>query len=120
MIENFENITQELSDDELRWVPVLIKRIKNRSKNNPIKSSELVAKMNDFAEKHNLIRINDVKLRKIVNHIRSNGLAPIVATSEGYYTATDTDEIEAQIRSLTQRASSIMRCADGLRRFLNP
>lgn len=47
MIENFENITNELTKDELRWVDVLIWGISKRSKANPIKSAELVTKMNE-------------------------------------------------------------------------
>lgn len=118
MIENFEDITGELSADELVLIPLLIKGFKKHTKDNPIKAGEIVKNMNLYAEKNALPKMNDARLRKCVNHIRTNGLLPVIATSNGYYTSTDRAEIESQIKSLRQRASSILRCADGLGTFL--
>lgn len=119
MITNFENITQELNEDELKLVPLLISGFKKRTKDNPIKAPEIVKRINGYLEANNFsIKMNEPRLRKIVNHIRTNGLLPLIATSNGYYTTNDRMEIINQIDSLEQRANSIAKCALGLKKFL--
>ena len=42
---------------------------------------------NQIAEVKNIsYRITDRKVRKFANHIRSNGIMPLIATQKGYYT----------------------------------
>lgn len=114
MITNFEEVTCELSEYELRLVPVLIRGFETKTKANPIKAPEIIKSMKGFGYK-----ISEPRLRKICNHIRSNGLLPLIATSNGYYVSYDRDEIAAQIRSLRERADSINNCANGLTTFIN-
>jgi hypothetical protein len=59
-----------------------------------------------------------VRLRKMVNYIRSNSLIPLIATSHGYFTSDCKQTIQEQIKSLQERANSIERCAQGLKKFL--
>lgn len=114
MITNFEEITQELSEVELLLLPKIIAGFKNYSVNNPIKEPDIVRRFNE----RNTIKLSGARLRKIVNHIRTNGLLPLIATSKGYYVSYDRSEIEKQIESLKQRANSINNCANGLNRFI--
>jgi hypothetical protein len=118
MINNFEDFTEELSPDELKLVEPLMKGLSSKTKNNTIKAPQIVKAMNIFADKNGLLRITEPRLRKLVNHIRVKGMLPIIATSQGYYVSYDKQEILDQINSLTQRANSIMKSADGLRNFL--
>lgn len=119
MIDNFEDFTHELSDDELKLVPLVISGFKNYTINNPIKSDTIVKRMNEFLTKNDYpIKMSGVRLRKIVNHIRTNGLQPLIATSKGYFVSEDKEVIQEQINSLNQRANSIKRCADGLSKYL--
>lgn len=119
-ITNFEDITAELSDDEIRLIPLLIGGFKNRTKANPIKAPEIVNKVNDYLiDKGEKVRLSEPRLRKIVNHIRSNSLLPLIATSKGYFVSTDRMELINQIESLEQRANSIAKCALGLKSFLS-
>lgn len=119
MLTNFEDITQELSEDELSIVPVLILGFQNRTKENPIKAPNVVIKVNEYLRANNYkIKLTEPRLRKIVNHIRTNALLPLIATSNGYYVSNDRQEILNQIESLEQKANSIARCALGLKKFI--
>ena len=118
MINNFEDFTEELSPDELKLVAPLMNGLRTKTKENTIKAPEIVKAMNVFAEKNGLIKITEPRLRKLFNHIRMKGILPIIATSQGYYVSYDKQEITDQINSLTQRANSILKSADGLRNFL--
>ena len=114
MIENFEEITVELTEEELEMIPMVIRGMSKYSKSNQIKSDEIVKRWNANSE----FNMTGAKLRKMVNYIRTKGLCPIIATSSGYYVSTDKEEIKSQVKSLNQRAASIKQCADGLKRFL--
>ena len=66
------------------------------------------------------IKFTEVRLRKIVNYIRTNGLIPLIATSSGYYVDYSPEKvIESQIKSLKERSSSIYHCAVGLEKILS-
>jgi len=113
MITNFEEITVELTEKELALVPVFVRAFGKYGKENPIKASEIVKQCNKKQPK----TITEPRLRKICNYIRSNSLLPLIATSSGYYVSNDAEEIEKQIKSLTERANSILKCAEGLRKL---
>lgn len=116
MITGFENITYELTELEKQLVPVIIKGMHvYQDKNNAVKGSVICSSLK--ISRPNL-PCTEARLRKIVNYIRTNGLAPIMATSKGYYLSNDKKEIETQIESLTQRANGIMAAANGLRTFI--
>ena len=119
MITTFENITHELSEEELRLVPVIVHSFRHYKKTNPIKADLIVSRMNTYLESKGVkTRMNQPRLRKIVNYIRTNGLLPLIATSNGYFTSDNPVDILDQIKSLQERANSIERCAIGLRKFL--
>jgi tetrahydromethanopterin S-methyltransferase subunit B len=50
--------------------------------------------------------------------IRSKGILPLIATSNGYYCSYDKQEIMEQIKSLQERADAIINSANGLKKFL--
>ena len=119
MVTNFEFLTREMTDEEKKLVPILIKGFSTKTKDNPIKAPEIVQAINakrlSFGLKSNF---SEVRLRKIVNFIRAEGILPLIATSNGYYCSKDKEEIKSQIESLTQRADAIMSSANGLNKFL--
>jgi hypothetical protein len=114
MITNFEKITHELTDDELSIVPYFVKSFQKYTKENPIKAVDIVSRWNQSQQP---IRLSQPRLRKICNHIRSNSLLPLIATSSGYYVSNDKTEIDKQIKSLIERANSILKCAEGLKQI---
>lgn len=121
MVTNFEEITEELSQEELEFVHLIVKSFLKYTKTNPIKAYEIVARFNAaMVSKELKMRMNEPRLRKFVNHIRSKAIIPIIATSRGYYVSFDQKEIEDQVRSLNERAASIRKCAMGLNNFIAP
>jgi hypothetical protein len=118
MITNFEEITQELTERELKIIPFLIGGFSKRGIENPVKAPEIIKAMNNFMLDGKPIRLTEPRLRKCVNYIRTNSLIPLMATSKGYFTTHDKVVIESQIRSLNERAASIKKCATGLGKFL--
>ncbi len=119
MIQNFEEFTFELTKDEKTLLPILMKGLENKTKDNPMKATEIITKMNVYCKEKKLPKMHDVRLRKMVNHIRSNGLMPVLASSSGYYVSYDKEDIKEQLVSLEQRAFSILNCVKGLEKFLN-
>lgn len=119
MITNFEHLTAEMSDDEKKLVPILINGFYTKRKNNPVKANVIVNAINARKNEYNLKnKFTEVRLRKICNFIRSEGILPLIATSSGYYLSYDAAEIQAQIDSLYERADAIKNSADGLKVFL--
>jgi len=120
MVTNFEDITPNISEQELDIIPLLVAGFSSHGKNNPIKAPQIVEQMNAFlSSKGYKIRMSEPRLRRCVNYIRSNSLLPLIATSDGYYVSYDPEEITSQIKSLRERASAIRVCADGLAAFVN-
>lgn len=119
MITNFEEYTHELTKEELEIVPIVVHGFRAYKKSNPIKADLIVKRMNEFLKlKGYKLKMTQPRLRKIVNYIRSNSLLPLIATSNGYFTSDCKQTIIEQISSLKERANSIDRCAEGLKKFL--
>ena len=120
MVTNFEDITKELTPDEL----VISETIKDilllHGPENQITGISICAKINASYTRGANTKLTGARLRKIVNHLRSNGILPIIATQKGYYSSYDTETIQSQIRSLKERAAGIHQAAHGLSRFLTP
>jgi len=112
MIKNFEEITKELSWYESAvLLPLFIRGLKNKiGKENAVTSTEIVRNLKSKGYK-----LNGVRVRKLIHHIRVNHLIPrLIATSKGYYVSNDKEEIEAFILSLEQRISSIKEIKNAL------
>jgi hypothetical protein len=119
MIKNFEKHTEELNEEEIKLVPILVNGFKRHGKNDPIKAPEIIKAINDKRVPLGLKnKFSEPRLRKCCNYIRTNGILPLMATSSGYYTSYDPQEIQAQIQSLNERANSILKSAEGLKKFL--
>ena len=113
MITNFEEITKDLSQQETKLLNSLIRGFYNHGKGNPITEPEIRKRL---AAKG--IKISGARLRKLCNLIRVAGLAPLIATSKGYYVSKDYSEIRKQIKSLEERAAAITAAANGLKVFI--
>ena len=119
MIKTFEEHTSELTAEEMQILHLVVNGFRQYKKNNPIKSELIVTRMNQYLQNNGYkIKMTGVRLRKMVNYIRSNGLIPLIATSQGYFTSYCKQTILEQITSLQERANSIERCAQGLKKFL--
>lgn len=113
MITNFEQITSNLNAEERSYINPIVEAI--QAQKEPIKSNELIR----YLEKHYNLKLEGRRLRKITNYIRSNGMYPIIATSNGYSINYNEQDIKKQIKSLRERASAINNSAQGLEKILH-
>lgn len=113
MVENFEEITSELTDYEQNTLlPIVVKGLlTKRGESNAVTSTEIVKKLKACNYK-----IDPARVRKLVNHIRTNNLIyNLMATSKGYYIASSESECRSFIRSLDQRINSIITVRDAMK-----
>ena len=118
-VTNFEEHTHELTSEEMEILPIVVHGFRNYKKDSPIKAELIVTRLNEYLVGRGFkTRMTQPRLRKMVNYIRTNGIIPLIATSHGYFTSDCKETIQDQIQSLYERANSIERCANGLRKFL--
>ncbi len=106
MIEGFENETADLTIYELTVVlPALSNGLRTKlGKQNAVTNKEIVAGL----MKNRGIQVTEARVRKIINYIRNRGIIPcLIATSTGYYVATDKKEMVDYIDSLLGREEAI-------------
>ncbi len=115
MITGFENITIDLTEDEKKLVPLFVNGFASKKgKDHSVTNKEIVAKM-----KPRFPQITEVRVRKIINFIRTRNLIPgLVASSNGYYITDDRKEIEKYIQSLDSRLNEIARVKNSFLRYL--
>ena len=106
MIKGFEKLTDELTDDELKKVPSIVKGIGKRiGKENAVTSNIICDKMN----------LIGVRLRKIIHFTRINNLVSgLCSNSKGYYIAKNIKELEDNNKSLQQRIASQIEVLNSL------
>ena len=120
MIEGFENITAELSDQEIREIlPLVIGGLRKRiGKERSITGSTIVRKLNSFCMSKGIkYKLTGVRLRKMINYIRIRGtLLAVCSTSRGYFIAANKAELEDCIESQKQRIRAQQMVVDSLER----
>ena len=105
-------------DEDQVLIDRLIQLINRTDEMHPIIGSKIVKFFNKKYEEGKLPLnkpFTEQKLRKLVNHIRNNGLLPIMASSNGYFLSTDPETIMKMVESLESRCEAIKQAADGLR-----
>lgn len=104
MIAGFEDQTQPLTEyEEGILLPVFVKGLGTKiGKENAVKNKQIIS-----ALKPNY-KIDEARVRKIINHIRIHGIVSgLIATSDGYYIATSETELAEYEQSLLGRESAI-------------
>lgn len=107
MIELFEAETQPLNDYEReKLLPVMVKCLKrHKGKEKAITNRNMC----EGLQTHGYVDVNMVRVRKLINHIRTNWLVGcLMASSKGYYVADSKNELRKYLRSLDGRISAIM------------
>lgn len=105
MIDGFAYETDPLSAEEMKLLPLFVKGFANKiGKGNAITNSQIRLA---FLKKE--VRVPDTRVRKIVNHIRTQGLVKnLCASGEGYFIAANAAELEEYIKALRQRIGAQM------------
>jgi hypothetical protein len=104
MIKNFENETQQLNEYEKNvLLPLLIRGLETKNGNkNAVTNKYIISVLKPT------YRLNEARVRKIINHIRTNDLIPgLIATSEGYFIAETEAELLEYEESLKGREDAI-------------
>ena len=112
MINNFEKQTAKLTAyEKVKVLPVVCEWLKNhQGKEQVISNKQMRKALNEQG-----YFVSGVAMRKIISHIRLNGLVScLLANGDGYYVSTDQYEVKHYIESLRQRADSICAVADAL------
>ena len=114
MITNFERETHELNGYELnKLLPIIVQGLSTKiGKEKAITNKSICKAMQSQGYK-----LHDARLRKVIHHIRAHDLIPyLIATSKGYYIATNGQEVEDYIKSLSERINSIQFVKQSLER----
>ena len=116
MINGFQAQTEPLTDYERDvLLPVICKGLVTKIGEAKAITNGTITKAMQGAG----YRLNDARLRKIINHIRTNGMVKwLIATSKGYYVATSTNEVEQYIDSLRGREDAIRAVRESMERQL--
>lgn len=106
MLRGYENITYELTDDELAIVDPIVRGLGARvGKVNAVTNKEIQEKMN----------LTSARVHKIINYIRINNLVfGLCSSGCGYYVAENNQELEDCMISLKQRIYSQMKTLHAL------
>ena len=108
MIEGWEQETDELNGAERELIPGICKGLSLRvGRGQAVTAAEITK---GFAARG--VKVPGPRVRKLINHVRRHGLVPnLIASSAGYYVATDNEDKERYIRSLHARANAILEVA---------
>lgn len=114
MIINFEEYTHDLTKDEEKIVPIIIKGLQNKiGKSNAVSGTYIIETLKQYKQ----IKIRPERLRKIINFIRLNDFVPcLCSTSKGYFIAHTNEELHEYIKSLNERADALNTLREALNR----
>jgi hypothetical protein len=104
MINGFEKETEPLTEEERNLLPKFVRGLKKRiGKENAITNGEI----REAFKKNAGIIIPPSRVRKIINHIRINGLVNLLcASSKGYYVGSIDKEIVEYMEGLKNRVEA--------------
>ena len=105
MITTFETQTKPLNEYERETLlPIMVRCLaKHIGKSCAISNAQMCEKMALYG-----YQIGEIRVRKIINHIRNNGLVEcLIATGKGYYVTESIQEMETYIESVKNREDAI-------------
>ena len=105
MIATFETQTKPLNEYEReKLLPIMVKCLaRHIGKNRAISNSQMCEKMALYG-----YHIGEVRVRKLINHIRNNCLVErLIASGKGYYVTESAEEMETYINSVKNREDAI-------------
>ena len=117
MINGFDKETEDLSEYELtELLPILVEHLPKKL---GVENATTGAAIRKGIELNLDFVISGARLRKLINYIRKNDLVPcLVASSKGYYVATDNADVQRFIESLEQREAAIRNVRLSMQRQL--
>lgn len=107
MIKGFEEYTEPLTDYEKNTLlPVIVKGLSTKTdKDKAITNGKMVKALRDAG----YAKLSEPRIRKIINHIRVNGIIKnLVASNRGYWIEQNINARKEYVESIKQRAASMM------------
>lgn len=116
MIQGFDKQTEPLNDYEQNiLLPVIVRGLETKIGQGKAITNAAITK----AMRRAKYQLDEARVRKIINHIRINGMIKcLIATSKGYYIATSREEMENYIESLRGREDAIRVVRESMERQL--
>ena len=113
MIEGWETETDRLTKEEEALVPSMCVGLRLRvGSAKAVTATEITQGYSTRGQK-----MSGARVRKLINHIRRHGLVPnLVASSRGYYIATDDEDKARYIRSLRARVDAILAVVEAFQK----
>ena len=114
MITGFDKETAPLTDyEQTKLLPVMVRSLAvKRGREKAVTNSYICDRLRTLG-----YDVNGARIRKLINHIRIKGLVPrLIATSDGYYVATDNGELADYIDSLKGREDAIRAVREAMER----
>lgn len=105
MLHGFENETRPLNGYEKNTLlPIIVRGLSNRTgAANAVSNGHICISLRNKGYK-----VTEVRIRKIINHIRIHGLVTyLIASGKGYYRAENRQEVVDYIESLKGRENAI-------------
>ena len=105
MIPSFEEHTHELTKYDLEvLLPLMVAGLKHKIGITRVITNPEICR----ALKSQGYEVNEPRIRKLIFFIRQNNLVPkLIASSKGYWVATNKQEVEVWIESLKSRISAL-------------
>ena len=105
MLNGFTEETKPLTDyEKVTLLPIMIQGLMDKQGKHKAVKNWWICK----CLKSKGYKITEARARKLINHIRINGMViGLIATSDGYYIADSIDEINSYIISLKGREGAI-------------
>lgn len=107
MILGFEPETEPLTDYEsTELLPAIIRGLETKvGKENAITNVKMIGGL----RAHGYKGLSEVRIRKIINHIRVKGIIRnLIASNRGYWIENDLQERKRYVSSVRQRAEAMM------------
>ena len=117
MLTNFERLTQDITEKErTETLPLVVQLLRGKvGKDKAIKNKQLIKKL---IYRYG-IKISEVKIRKIIHIIHTEGLIKrLMATSKGYFVTNDIEEYRKYIESRQQRERNINAATRACQQYL--
>lgn len=113
MIKGFQQQTEPLTEyEEQILLPVVIRSLRER-----VGKESAVTNRHIISQHIPGYNINETRVRKIINHIRTNDLIPgLIATSDGYFIAETEQELLEYEESLLGRELAIRQVRESIAR----
>lgn len=114
-VNGFEEITYDLTPDEIKMATNIGNRIKNAfvGKENAITAGYIVQKYKEIGYK----RFTDARFRKMISYLRRKGYA-ICSSSKGYFYAANLEEIRRHCESVDQRINEMKAGNDAMKQHI--